>query len=108
LCLPSRFLRIVHGFWEWSLTPQAILGASKSRQQTGAHERRKRVSPATDLRSIDLPSGLLRMPLGAFGSKRPGHPPRVKADHKHDVEWHAKDNVKHRHEQYGFLKYQCL
>jgi hypothetical protein len=58
-----------------------------------------------DLRSIDLPSVLLRMPLAAFGSKRPGHPPRVKADHKHDVDRHAKDNVKHRHEQYGFLQY---
>lgn len=39
-CLPSRFSRIFHGFWEWSLTPQAISGGSKSRQQTGAPKRR--------------------------------------------------------------------
>jgi hypothetical protein len=61
-----------------------------------------------DLRSTDLASVWLRMPLAAFGSKRPSHPPRVKADHKHYIDWHAKDNVKHRHEQYGFLQYQCL
>ena len=46
--------------------------------------------------------------LHSFGSKRPSHPPGVKADHKHDIDRHAKDNVKHRHEQHSFLQHQCL
>ena len=46
--------------------------------------------------------------LHAFGSKRPSHPPGVKADHKHDIDRHAKNNVKDRHEEHGFLQYQCL
>jgi hypothetical protein len=51
---------------------------------------------------------LAGLPWLAFGSKRPRHSPRVKADHKHDVDGHTKNNVKHWHEQYGFLQYQCL
>jgi hypothetical protein len=40
LCLPSRFLRIFHGYWEWSLTVPAIFGKSNIRQQTGLSEGR--------------------------------------------------------------------
>jgi hypothetical protein len=35
LCLPSRFSRIFHGYWEWSLTAQEIFGVSKICPQTG-------------------------------------------------------------------------
>jgi hypothetical protein len=43
-----------------------------------------------------------------FGSERPGHSPGIKADYKQDVDRHAKNNVKHGHEQYGFLQDQSL
>jgi hypothetical protein len=42
--LAIPFLRIFHGFWEWSSTAQGTFGKWNIRQQTGAPESRKRVS----------------------------------------------------------------
>jgi hypothetical protein len=53
LCLPSRFLRIFHGFWEWSLTAQGTFGTSTIRQETGAPEGHKRVSRNRQLNKPD-------------------------------------------------------
>ena len=38
LCLPSPFLRALHGCWEWSLTTQGTFGKSRIRRQTGVSE----------------------------------------------------------------------